>query len=143
MINGKDLRFAYRLGLIATPALAIGTALFIFLADFIVAVLGGPEYRPAARILIWLSPILPMSFYEIFIGWPILGALGQVKLLTLSTVVSGLTNVVLISSLALLNISSMALICVIRCFVELLMLVLRAAFLYKTLREDKRDYKLL
>lgn len=143
MINGKDLRFAYRLGLVAAPVLAIGTALFIFLADFIVAILGGPEYRPAARILIWLSPILPMSFYGIFIGWPILGALGQVKLLTLSTVVSGLTNVVLMSSLALLNISSMALVCAIRCFVELLMLVLRAAFLYKTLREDKRDYKLL
>ena len=140
MINGRDLRFAYRLGLIAAPILVVGTALFIFLADFIVAVLGGPEYAPAARILVWLSPILPMSFYGIFIGWPILGAIGQVKLLTLSTVISGMTNVVLMSSLALFDISSMVLICAIRCFVEFLMLALRAIFLFKVLQKKIKSY---
>lgn len=135
IINGRDLGFAYRLGLIAAPFLLVGTALFVCLSDFIVAVLGGPEYAPAARILVWLSPILPISFYGIFIGWPILGAIGEVKLLTMSTVISGLTNFILMSALILFNISSMVLVCAIRCFVEFLMLVLRVCMLYITLKK--------
>lgn len=137
MINGRDLGFAYRLGLAAAPALAVGTTLFIVLADFIVAVLGGEGYEPAAKVLVWLSPLLPLSFYGIFIGWPILGALGYVKRLTLSTVFAAITNVVLMSTLVLIGNAPLMLVCAVRCLVEVVMVGLRAASLFSVLRKEK------
>ena len=137
MINGRDLKFAYRLGIAAAPVLAVGTTLFMVLADFIVAVLGGQGYEPAAKVLVWLSPILPVSFYGIYIGWPILGAIGEVRKLTLSTVISGVTNVALMSAAAVTGVASLSVICSIRVFIELLMLVLRGTFLAAVLRNGK------
>ena len=134
MINCRDLRFALRLGVICAPILIIGTILFIVLSDFIVSIIGGAEYAPAAKVLVWLSPILPVSFYSIFIGWPILGALGQVKKLTMSVFVSGFVNVFLICIIASLNVSSLAVICFIRCLIECLLLVLRIFALYGCLK---------
>ena len=130
IINGRDLCFAYRLGLISVPFLAIGTALFVLLSDFIVVILGGAGYEPASEVLIWLSPVLPISFYGIFIGWPILGALGQVRKLTMSTIIAGLTNVALMGVVVVFDIPSLFLVCCIRCLVEAELLFLRAGALY-------------
>ena len=134
MINKCDLKFAFRLGIVFAPILIVGTVLFVILSDFIVSVIAGSEYGPATRVLILLSPILPISFYGIFIGWPILGALGQVKALTISTIISGLANVFLICFFMFFNVLSVELLCFIRCFVECLMLVLRSVALYVYLK---------
>ena len=84
--------------------------------------------------MIWLSPMLPISFYSVFIGWPILGAIGEVKRLTYSTAIVGLINVFLISGVALLEIRSLMLICEIRVFIEALLLGCRSWILFSHYR---------
>lgn len=136
VVNTKNLSFAYKLALISLPFILIGTSLFVICADLIVQILGGEKYSGASIVLIWLSPILPISFYNMLIGWPILGAVGQVRSLTLTTVISGLLNVFLMSSLVYADTHSLAEVCAIRIFVDALMLLLRAIALRFYIRNN-------
>ena len=125
MINSHDFGFARRLGLIAAPALALGTVAYCVLSGLIVQVLGGPGYEGAADVMVAVSPVLPLSFYSVFVGWPILGAMGYVKELTASTVIAGVFNVIVLLCLYLTGTASLASICVVRWLVEAVLLLTR------------------
>lgn len=92
MVAGGDFGFAKKLIVISVPFVVAGTVLFIFLSRVIVFILGGPEYLEGAYILRLVSPVLVFSFYGMMLGWPVLGAMGRVKELTRTTVVSSLAN---------------------------------------------------
>lgn len=130
ILNNRDFKFAYHLGLLFFPIVITGTILFVTLSDFIILILGGETYSTASLTLIWLSPMLPISFYAVFIGWPILGSIGEVKRLTYSTAIIGLINVLLVGTVAVFEVRSLMLICGIRVFIELLLLCSRAWILY-------------
>lgn len=85
--------------------------------------------------MVALSPVLPLSFYSILIGWPVLGALGKVNELTASTVTSGVINAALLLAMALLGRSSLLAICVIRCIAEVALLGTRGFALIECLRK--------
>lgn len=134
MLNNRDFCFAKKLALLALPALLIGTLTYISLAKDIVLILGGEQYLPGADVLVWISPLLPISFYAMFIGWPLLGALGRVKELTFSTLLSGATNILLLLIISTAGCLSLASVCTVRCFVELVLLLIRMYYLFKCLR---------
>lgn len=87
--------------------------------------------------MVALSPVLPLSFYSILIGWPVLGALGKVNELTASTVASGVINAALLLAMVLLGRSSLLAICVIRCIAEVALLGTRGFTLIECLRKGK------
>ena len=128
MLVKPDYRFAFKLILLATPFLFIGTALYYALADTIVLILGGEQYLQGAYVLRMLTPILPLSFYAMISGWPILGARGEARKLTLTTISAGITNVAGLLAMAIFGKSNMALVCVIRCMSEGLMAAMRVFF---------------
>lgn len=125
MVVGGDFRFAKRLIALSLPFVLGGTVLFCVVADFIVLILGGPEYLPAAYLLRIVSPVLFFSFYGMLIGWPILGAMGKVKELTKTTVVSSMTSAAALCLVTLSGSSSVSFFALIRCATEFLMCVLR------------------
>lgn len=129
IVNGRDFRFAFRVGIIILPISIFGTALFLLFSDYIVFILGGSGFEDTSRLLIYLSPILPISFYGMYIGWPILGSLGCVKELTMVAVGTGAFNILALCCLLFLANPSIVHVCVIRCFVEGVGLVLRSVLL--------------
>lgn len=126
MVVGGDFGFAKRLLKLSVPFILGGTALFFVIADPIVLILGGPEYLPGAYVLRIVSPVLVFSFYGMLIGWPVLGAMGRVKELTRTTVVSSLASVAALCAAAASGHASVALFALIRSGTEFLMCALRA-----------------
>ncbi len=134
MLGNQDFGFARKLALVAAPALAVGTAAYCLLAEQIMGILGGQEYVAGARVMLMVAPVLPISFYSILVGWPVLGAMGRVRELTASTVVAGAFNVIVLLLLYLTGRATLESICLVRWLVEAVLLGTRGFSLAMTVR---------
>lgn len=139
MLNNRDFAFAKRLALLAFPALVVGTITYCVLADSIMLVLGGPEYVGGAHVMRMICPVFLFSFYGILIGWPVLGAMGYVNELTLSTLITGIVNVFVLLSLYLLGAATIDSICVVRWATDALLLVTRGFMLGRLLISEEKN----
>lgn len=118
MVKLGDFGFVKKIALIALPAVLLGTLAFILLRDTIILVLGGSEYLAGSWILAAISPVLPLSFFAILFGWPVLGAAGKVREIATSTVMSALFCIIALVGCAALGRATMPVICGIRCVTE-------------------------
>lgn len=125
MVAQGDFGFAKRLALVSVPFVFGGTALFFVLSEFIMLVLGGAEYLPGAYVLRLVAPVLLFSFYGMFFGWPVLGAVGKVKELTATTLVSSLASIAVLMAVTAAGMVSVAIFAVVRSLTEAFMCVLR------------------
>lgn len=137
MMGTRDFGFAKKLALLAVPALAIGTAAYCFLAEPIMLVLGGEGYVVGARVMWMVAPVLPISFYTILLGWPVLGAMGRVRELTASAIVAGIFNIVALTALYLTGRATLEAICLVRWLVEAVMLVCRVVALRRAIAAER------
>ena len=131
MVASADYSFAVKLGKIALPVLIVGTVAYVALSDVAVLILGGESYLPGSYVLVYTSPVLIISFYGMSFGWPVLGADGHVKEMTLSTVVAGLFSVVSLLCLWGLGLFSIVTVAVVRVMTEAVMTLLRLLFCCK------------
>lgn len=82
MVNRYDRALVSRALIISIPAgLLLATGVF-FSADFLMRILGGSEYLGGAYVLQAASPLVLLGVPVILLGWPILGAAGRVRELT-------------------------------------------------------------
>lgn len=139
MIKNRDFGFARKLALVALPVLVLGIVAYCALSKPIMLVLGGPEYVGGAHVMWMISPIFIFSFYGILIGWPVLGALGHVKELTVSTLFTGIVNVVSLLALYLAGLITLDVICVARWGCDALLLLVRVFMLWRAAR-SKTDF---
>ncbi len=137
VVAHRDLGAVRKMAIMAAPALLVGTVAYCLLSPQVFFLLGGQGYVSGSWVMVALSPVLPLSFYSILIGWPVLGALGKVNELTASTVASGVINAALLLAMALLGRSSLLAICVIRCIAEVALLGTRGFALIECLRKGK------
>lgn len=131
MIVRSDYVFARRIAAFAAPILATVTLGFAAWSSLLMAILGGSAYREGAYVIALVSPILPLSFYGMFLGWPILGAAGKVKQLTVTTVVAALFCIISLCLLAMAGAASIVSVCVVRDLSELVLVGSRAAFVWR------------
>lgn len=141
MIKNRDFGFARKLALVALPALILGTVAYCALSKPIMLVLGGPEYVGGAHVMWMISPIFIFSFYGILIGWPVLGAMGHVKELTVSTLFTGIVNVVSLLALYLTGLITLDVICVVRWGCDALLLLARVCMLWRAARSETDFHK--
>lgn len=139
MIKNSDFGFARKLALVALPVLVLGIVAYCALSKPIMLVLGGPEYVGGAHVMWMISPIFIFSFYGILIGWPVLGAMGHVKELTVSTLFTGIVNVVSLLALYLAGLITLDVICVARWGCDALLLLVRVFMLWRVAR-SKTDF---
>lgn len=139
MIKNRDFGFARKLALVALPVLVLGIVAYCALSKPIMLVLGGPEYVGGAHVMWMISPIFIFSFYGILIGWPVLGAMGHVKELTVSTLFTGIVNVVSLLALYLAGLITLDVICVARWGCDALLLLVRGFMLWRAAR-SKTDF---
>lgn len=139
MIKNRDFGFARKLALVALPVLVLGIVAYCALSKPIMLVIGGPEYVGGAHVMWMISPIFIFSFYGILIGWPVLGAMGHVKELTVSTLFTGIVNVVSLLALYLAGLITLDVICVARWGCDALLLLVRVFMLWRAAR-SKTDF---
>lgn len=141
MIKNRDFGFARKLALVALPVLVLGIVAYCALSKPIMLVLGGPEYVGGAHVMWMISPIFIFSFYGILIGWPVLGAMGHVKELTVSTLFTGIVNVVSLLALYLAGLITLDVICVARWGCDALLLLVRVFMLWRAARSNTDFHK--
>ncbi len=141
MIKNRDFGFARKLALVALPVLVLGIVAYCALSKPIMLVLGGPEYVGGAHVMWMISPIFIFSFYGILIGWPVLGAMGHVKELTVSTLFTGIVNVVSLLALYLAGLITLDVICVARWGCDALLLLVRVFMLWRAARSKTAFHK--
>lgn len=134
MVNTGDYRFARKLSLLSLPAVIAGTAVFGFLSNFIMLVLGGDQYLEGSWVLVWISPLLVFSYFGMLFGWPVLGAIGKIAEVTNSTVLSALFCIAALSIAAFTGMTDLHVICVIRCATEALLFGIRFYYALPILR---------
>lgn len=127
MVVSGDFAFVRKLGLIALPVLAVGTTAYAVLSDFIVLVLGGEAYLPGSYVLMATAAVIPLSYYGMSFGWPVLGASGNVRAMTISTVSAGAFNVAALLLLWALGQVSLISVSVVRVATEAVLMVMRLA----------------
>lgn len=118
--------------LLGMPVVFIGSIALYFLAPFAMLLLGGSEYLEGSLILQILIPVLVLSYPAIIIGFPILAVINKEKLLTASSVVAALFQIAGLFVLASLGCFTLVNVAILRCITELIMMVLRVAFVARS-----------
>lgn len=131
MIKCFDKKLVYKLLIIMMPIIIIGCLVLYLFADWLVIILAGIKYLPAAEILIYLIPLLLIAFPTILLGWPVLGAAGMVKQVTITTILASITQVVLLICLIAFGAFTLLNISVVRCITEFVFFVSRLFFVIK------------
>lgn len=132
MVVSGDYGFARKLGLFAAPVLLVGTVAYMLLADTLVLILGGGAYLPGSYVFIATAAVIPLSYYGMSFGWPVLGAAGHVRTMVLSTIVAGVFNIVLLLSIWCLGWMSLLAVSIVRVATEAVLAVLRLTVCWKT-----------
>lgn len=112
------------IGLVGVTCLSVVVAAF---AEPIVLILGGEEFKSGAFVIVTAAPVLWFSYYSLIFGWPLLGAFGYIKEVTLTTVCSGLFSIAAITLIGVLGIASLPLVATIRWMTEALLCLSRMA----------------
>lgn len=124
----KDKEIIRKLAYITVPVIFVGTMIYISLADFCFLILGGKQYISGSYVMVYTSPVLLLSFFSMYFGWPVLGAYGYVKEIASTTIGSAAFCIVALLIAQALGEASLTVVCIIRCITELLLCSSRIFF---------------
>lgn len=131
MIRTKNYRLIKNVIKIMLPIITAGCIFTFLISGFALKILGGQEYVAATIILQLLVPALFFGFFAIIFGWPCLGSIGKNKEVTISTIVSILTNIILLFILIITNSFSLINIAIVRSFTEIVLFSIRYFYIKK------------
>ena len=132
MVTNRDLKLVTKIRNLMTVPMVIGSVAVMLFGEQIILIIGGENYGYAGYILKLLLPVIVVSFYSMLYGWPVLGVIGKVRQTTISTVVAAVIQVggiIIIYSLGLFNLVSLALCCGVS---EIMLLVIRYGIFIKS-----------
>lgn len=132
----REFRFALikKVLNIVMPVIIIGCVFIYFFGGDIIKVIAGERYLVSAHILNYLIPLLIISFPAMLFGWPVLGALGMIKEVTWTLIVSSLLQIFLLIILIKIDKFNFYYIAVCRCLVEMFLLFSRVTCFYMNKR---------
>ena len=131
MVRTKSLKLLKKILLVFMPVVVGGCIICVLLSNFIVTLIGGPQYTDAAPVFRMLVPVLLFSFPGMLLGWPALGAIGKQKDTTMTTIITaffqicGLGVLIVTGKFDLINIA------ILRGITEGVMMLLRGGLCIK------------
>lgn len=137
MVKNRNFKVIKRTLSIFMPIVAIGCIFTILVAKYALLIVGGEQYVEAASILRALTPVLFISFPAMLFGWPTLGALGRAKEVTITTIITALSQILGLLILIAIGKFDLIEIALLRWMTELLMLICRVGFCVKFRKEFK------
>ncbi len=94
MIKKRDFKLARKLLILGVSVALVGTIVYACLSDVVMAIIGGPEYADGAYVLRLTSPILVFSYVVLLLGFPVLAAVGKIKLLTMTSLIAATFQII-------------------------------------------------
>lgn len=93
MVRRRDWRLIRKTGRIYLPLITAGCVLTYFAAELALTIVGGEKYVTAVPLLRAFIPLLFVTFPEMLLGWPALGAIGRAQEVTRTTLVAAAMQV--------------------------------------------------
>lgn len=137
MVHERDFKLLKFLLVLGVPVDIIGTIAFALLKDVVMFVLGGAQYMDGAYVIALVAPMLLFSYPAVLLGYPVLAAVGWIKELTITSVISAVFHIVGLFVLAACGIFTLRNVCLLRCCTELVLMVGRIYYVLKYLREQR------
>lgn len=131
MLKSKNLVLLKKVFKIFFPIVLLGSLCCYLFAPFGMYILGGNSYLDAVPIFRLLIPCLIFSFPAILLGWPTLGAIEMQHIVTRTTIISLIFNIVFLLLLIPINKFSLINIALVRTITELIMLICRIFYFIK------------
>ena len=137
----KNYKFVLKLTCILSCAVVLGCILLYFFSDVVITILAGSDYLAAVNVLRMLIPVVFFSFPAQMLGFPLLGAMGQQKWVTLSTVSTGAIHIFATFLLLWLGQYTLVSMSILRGISEGLLLGIRIIFVLMFLYKNKVNIK--
>lgn len=131
MCKNKDLKLIHKIMMLYMPIILIGCVFILLFGDWAVTLVFTKEYSMSATLFKYLIPLLIISFPAVLYGWPCLGAIDMQKQNSYSTIISALVQVIGLGFLVLIGQFTLLGICIVRCFTELVLCLIRVGVVYK------------
>lgn len=125
MVKEKNLLTIKKILRLFTPVVLLGCMFSFAVAPHILRVIGGIEYTNAAPTFRALIPVLLFSFPSILLGWPTLGAIGKVRQVTITTILSACFQIIGLLILWMVNRFTLMSIAILRSCTEFAFMLLR------------------
>lgn len=135
----RDHKFVLRITLCLLPLVAAGCVLLYCLAGLAVKIIAGSAYLAAVPVLQALTPMLLFSFVAQMLGFPLLGALGQERQASFTTLVAAGAQILGLVGLALSHHFTLLSLALLRNVTELIFMILRIYFVGVFLRERRKS----
>jgi PST family polysaccharide transporter len=136
MVKQRDMDLVKKLLIKGELVIIPLVALLVVLAPSIMRLVGGDGFDEGAYILRYSAITLPVTFYISLVGYPVLGALGHEKKLSLSIILSVVYQVVILSFCGFVSAFSIAVVIVVRLTSEVLLALLETMFVFRALRDS-------
>ena len=125
MIKSRDINLINKLVKLLLPILVVGCIFTYCVADYVVTFIAGFQYLPAGDLLRYLIPVMFLGFFSMLYGWPVLGAIGKQREVTITTIIAALFQTIGILVLFLTNSFTLFNIAILRCVTEGILFVSR------------------
>lgn len=100
MVRSKNITIINRIMKIFLPVIILGCVLSYIYGDIGLYIIGGNKYLSAFKLFRSLIPVLFTGFFSVIYGWPVLGSIGKVKQITITTITASIFQVISIIALA-------------------------------------------
>ncbi len=136
MVKRRDFALAWRLLLLGSAVALVGSIAYAALSPMVMGIIGGEAYLPGSYVIAYTAPVLFFSYVAILLGYPVLAAVGRVRLLTTSSVIAAAFHVAGLFGLLAFGSFTIACIAVLRDLTEAVLAALRTAFALPYLRSN-------
>jgi|GEM_PF-136232 len=131
MIRNKDYKLIKKILLVLMPIILLGTICLYFLAEPLILLMSGSNYKDAIPIFRAFLPLVFITLPVYLFGFPVLGALGKLKEANLSVVYAAIFHMlglIILYKIGKINFLSIAFL---SCGSEMVMLLLRVIYAIK------------
>lgn len=135
MLNSKNYKIIKIILILMMPIVILGCGVVFYFADSIILILAGSDYLDSSNILKQMLPIVIFTLPAYLLGFPVLGAMGKMRLANLSVIYPAIFHLIALTSLLLLGHLTIPNIIKLTIFTEALVLVLRIIFIYLNKRK--------
>ena len=139
MVKQKNFRLVKKIILVLEPIIIAGCILLWFIAEPVIRIACGEGYEAAVPMLRAMIPIIAITLPAYLCGYPVLGALGQIKWANLSVVISASFHVIGIIILFSLGKVGFISIIVLTCITQVIELLIRLFVILRTIKNENKN----
>lgn len=131
MLRTRRMALLFKIFKIGMPIILGGCLGLYYMAEMVVAMISGTQYFQAVPLLRVLVPLLFFGFPAALLGWPALGAIGQVNGVLKSTLFAATFQIVGILLLIFAFSFTLENVAMLRCTTEAVLCLLRGVYCWK------------